>query len=85
MNNKNKVIKMKLKCKNMTHAMKANRLLYDNGIRSRVEKISDDPDIHGCVYSIAIDDSLVRRALKIMSDGGVQLHKKEKIRYGDDA
>ena len=76
---------MKLKCKNMTHAMKANRLLYDNGLRSRVEKISDDPDIHGCVYSIAIDDSLVRRALKIMSDGGVQLHKKEKIRYGDDA
>ena len=75
---------MKLKCKNMTHAMKANRLLYNNGIHSRVEKISDDPEIHGCVYSIVIDDSYVHRALMIMNDGGVQLHKKEKIRYGDD-
>ena len=75
---------MKLKCKNMTHAMKANRLLYNNGIHSRVEKISDDPEVHGCVYSIVIDDKAASHALKIMSDGGVQLHKKE-IRYGDDA
>ncbi len=74
---------MKIKCKNMTHAMKANRILYDNGIHSKVEKTNDDPDIHGCVYSIVFDDRHLNRALEIMCSGGVILHKKEKINYGD--
>lgn len=74
---------MKIKCKNMTHAMKANRVLYDNGIHSKVEKINDDPDMHGCVYSIAIDRSHLSRALEIMCLAGVQLHKKEKVNCGD--
>lgn len=74
---------MKIKCKNMTHAMKANRVLYDNGIHSKVEKINDDPDMQGCVYSIAIDRSHLSRALEIMCLVGVQLHKKEKVNYGD--
>ncbi len=77
---------MKLKCKNMTHAMKANRLLFIiTEYIPEWKKISDDPEVHGCVYSIVIDDKAASHALKIMSDGGVQLHKKEKIRYGDDA
>lgn len=75
---------MKIKCKSMTHAMKANRLLYDNGIYSRVEKVSDDPEIHGCVYAVAIPDRFVETALEIMNSGGVQLHKKEKLRGGDE-
>ena len=38
----------------MTHAMKANRILYDNGIHSKVEKINDDPDIHNISRGISI-------------------------------
>lgn len=75
---------MKIKCKNMTHAMKANRLLYNNGIHSRVEKISDDPEVHGCVYSIVFEDRYQKQALEIMSSGGVMLHRKEKMHYGDE-
>ena len=74
---------MKVKCKNMTHAMKANRLLYNNGIQSRVEKISNDPDMHGCVYSIVFADRYSKQALEVMCSGGVLLHRNEKIRYGD--
>jgi len=74
---------MKVKCKNMTHAMKANRLLSDNGIESRVEKISDDPEAHGCVYSIVVPDEYAGEAYNIMSSGGVLLHKTEKRGYGD--
>ncbi len=75
---------MKLKCKNMTQAMKANRLLYQNGIQSRVEKISDDPEIKGCVYSICFSDKYLNHALEILNNGGVILHKKEKYGYGVD-
>ncbi len=74
---------MTVKCKNITHAMKANRLLYNGGIESRVEKISDDPDVRGCVYSIVFSDRYAERALEIMCGGGVQLHKSEKKGYGD--
>lgn len=67
----------------MTHAMKANKILYKNGIHSRIEKISDDPEIHGCVYSISFSDKYACRAMEIMSKSGVQLHKKEAKNYGD--
>lgn len=77
-------MEMKIKCKNMTHAMKANRALYNSGIHSRVEKISDDPDIHGCVYSIVFEDRYLKQALDIMRSNNVLLHKKEKISYGDE-
>lgn len=74
---------MKLLCKNMTHAMKANKILYNNGIHSKVEKSTDNPGISGCVYSIVFDDRYSNSALEYLCKGGVILHKKEKQRYGD--
>lgn len=70
-------------CKNMTHAMKANKLLYSNGIYSRVEKISNDPNVHGCVYSICFNERYTKQAVEILKAGGVLLHRKEQDYYGD--
>lgn len=75
---------MIIKCKNMTHAMKAKRLLSDWGIDSSVEKINNDPNINGCVYSILFDDKHYEKAIRIMNRGGVVLHKTENIGYGDE-
>lgn len=74
---------MKLMCKNMTHAMKANKLLYNNGIKSRVEKISDNPDVKGCVYCILFEDKYFDEVLKICNNNGILFHKKEKHGSGD--
>ena len=74
---------MKIKCKNITHAMKAEKLLGEQGIRARVEKNSHDPDVRGCVYSIVFSDSYVRPAVDLMLRGGVKLHSSEQGFYGD--
>ena len=74
---------MNIKCKNMTHALKANKILYGNGIESSVKKISDDPSVRGCVYSISFSDKYAETALDLMYNGGVLLHKSEKNVYGD--
>lgn len=74
---------MIVKCKNMTNAMKANKILFNNGIHSQVQKISDDPEISGCVYSVVFDDKHIERALRLMCSNRISLHKKEKNLYGD--
>ncbi len=74
---------MIIKCKNMTHAMKAKKLLSDWGITSEVKKINNDPDISGCVYSIVFEDSLYNSVINIIKNGNVILHKSEMYRYGD--
>ena len=73
---------MKLMCKNMTQAMKANRLLHDNGISSRVDKITDAPEIKGCVYVIVFSDEQTDRVLKLITEKGIVLHKKETANRG---
>lgn len=75
---------MRILCKNMTHAMKANRLLSDSGIYSKVEKITEMSGVSGCVYCINFDDRNFETALEIMKNSGVLLHKKERNYYGDD-
>lgn len=74
---------MTVLCKNMTHALKANKLLYQAGIHSRVEKKTSVNGITGCVYTIIFDDEQKDSAFDIMHKGGVILHKKEKVYYGD--
>lgn len=69
---------MILKCKNMTNAIRANKLLNNNKIKSRLEKISDDPEIRGCVYSVVIDDNFKNIALDILCKNNISFHKKEK-------
>lgn len=74
---------MKINCKNMTHAMKAKRLLSDWGIASEVKKINNDPNVSGCVYSVVFDDKQYDMAIRILKNGNVVLHKTEMFRYGD--
>ncbi len=69
---------MILMCKNMTNAIKANKVLYDNGITSRIEKITDNPDVRGCVYSVVFDDRHKETAFSVLCKSSVVLHKKEK-------
>jgi CTP:phosphocholine cytidylyltransferase-like protein len=76
--------KMRILCKNMTQAMKANKLLYNAGIYSKVEKITDVKGVSGCVYGINFFDKNFEAAIKIMCEGSVILHKKEKQYYGDE-
>ena len=54
-------------CKNMTHALKANKLLYNCGVFSKVEKDADNPDVNGCVYCIMFDDKESVKALEFGS------------------
>ena len=74
---------MIIKCKNMTHAMKAKKILSDRGILSEVKKINNDPDISGCVYSIVFEDSFYNSAIILLKEGNVVLHKSETYRFGD--
>lgn len=74
---------MIVKCKNMTNAMRANKILYNNGIQSQVHKISDDPEISGCVYSVVFDDKYDERALYLICQNKISLHKKEKGYCGE--
>ena len=74
---------MIIKCKNMTHAMKAKKILSDHGILSEVKKINNDPDISGCVYSIVFEDSFYNSAIILLKEGNVVLHKSETYRFGD--
>lgn len=74
---------MRLMCKNMTHAMKANKVLYNNGIHSKVEKINNNPDIKGCVYCICFEDKYKETVIDIFKKYGVILHKSEHIKFGD--
>ena len=75
---------MTIKCKNMTHAMKAKKILAKNGIDAFVEKKSDIPDYTGCIYTINFDDSFYAKAIRVMDSGGVIIHSTEKIRYSRD-
>ncbi len=74
---------MIIKCKNMTHAMKAKRLLSDWGIESDVKKINDDPNVSGCVYSIAFESKNYDTVIRVLKAGNVVLHKTEAHRFGD--
>ena len=75
---------MRVICKNMTQAMKAGKLLNDSGIYAKVVKITDLPDVNGCVYSVNFKDPDFEKAINIMKNNGVILHKKEKNYYGDE-
>lgn len=72
---------MTVKCKNMTHAMKAQRLLTKIGISCSVEKNNNDPSANGCVYSVKFDDAFYERAMHEMKMGGIVLHKSESNGY----
>jgi hypothetical protein len=74
---------MTVMCKNMTHALKGNKILYQNGIYSKVEKETSVDGISGCVYTLTISERDFNTALSIMFNSGVILHKKEYDYYGD--
>ncbi len=74
---------MTIRCKNMTHAMKAHRILQENSIDSRVQKLNNLSDYNGCVYSIVFEDENFDRAISLFYKNNVILHKTEKIYYGD--
>lgn len=76
---------MYIMCKNMTNAMKANKLLFNNGIDSRVEKIKNAENISGCVYSVVFLDKYEQDVLRILKNGNVILHKNERRRYWDES
>ena len=69
---------MRVLCKNMTHAMEANKLLYNFGIYSKVEKITEVEGVSGCVYASSFADKDSEYALRLMCSGGILLHMKEK-------
>ena len=74
---------MKIMCKNMTHALKANKVLYQNGIYSKVEKETSVSGINGCVYTLIISENDFEKAIGVMKESGVMLHKKELNYYGE--
>lgn len=75
---------MKILCKNMTHAIKASKVLTNSGITAKVEKLTNVPDIVGCVYSVSFEDKYFEKSIALMRSGDVILHKKEKNYYGDE-
>ena len=70
-------------CKNMTNALKANKILYNNGIYSKVEKLTEYKETSGCVYAVSFEDKYFEDAVELMYKANVVLHKSEKNYYGD--
>lgn len=74
---------MIVKCKNLTNAIRANKLLAQNDIKSSVVKITDSEYGGGCIHAISFDDIFKKRALCLMKKRDIILHKTESIYYGD--
>jgi len=75
---------MIIKCKNMTHAMKAKKVLNDSGITANVEKINNVPNYNGCIYAIVFSDVYFELVCKLIKEHGIILHKTELNNFGDD-
>lgn len=75
---------MIIKCKNMTHAMKAKKILNESGISASVEKINNIPNYSGCVYSIVFGDIYFELVIKLLKENHIVLHKTELNNFGDD-
>lgn len=75
---------MIIKCKNMTHAMKAKKIISEAGISVSVEKINNVPDYSGCVYGVVFSDIHFEIVYKLMKENHIVLHKTEIVKYGDD-
>ncbi len=75
---------MIIKCKNMTHAMKAKKVLKDAQINASVEKINNIPNYSGCVYGVVFSDIYFDLAIKLIKDNKIILHKTELNNFGDD-
>lgn len=75
---------MTIKCKNMTHAIKAQKILVKNGIEASVKKTTYISGQSGCVYTINFNEEFCDKAMSLMMDNGVIIHKSEKERYRCD-
>ena len=75
---------MIIKCKNMTHAMKAKKVLNDSGVLASVEKINNVPNYSGCVYGIVFSDIYFDLVLKLLKENNIILHKTEFNNFGDE-
>ena len=75
---------MIIKCKNMTHAMKAKKVLNEAGLTASVEKINNVPDYSGCVYGVVFNDIYFELALKLLTENSIVLHKTELKNFGDE-
>lgn len=60
----------------VTHAMRAQRLLGESGINSKVVKTSDHKNNKGCSYGIEFDAGMRRYADKILSDNNIRFSYK---------
>jgi len=75
---------MIIKCKNMTHAMKAKKVLNDSGVIASVEKINNVPNYSGCVYGVVFSEVYFELAIKLLKENNIILHKTELNNFGDD-
>ena len=75
---------MIIKCKNMTHAMKAKKILNEAGVSSSVEKINNISNYSGCVYGIVFADIYFELVIKLLKENHIVLHKTELNNFGDD-
>ena len=75
---------MIIKCKNMTHAMKAKKILNESGVLASVEKINNVPNYSGCIYGIVFGDIYFELVIKLLKENHIVLHKTELNNFGDD-
>ena len=56
----------------VTHAIKAQKILGDEAIPSKVVKTQNDHRGRGCVYGVEIDGFYYRSAMQILSSHGIR-------------
>ena len=57
----------------ITYAMKANKLLYKNGIKNTVIRNTDFRKSLGCGYSIELKENNLQKAIQILRNNGIKI------------
>ena len=57
----------------VTYSLRGMSALQRNGIPSRLEKIKSIPSLGGCGYALAVQTSLLARAMDVISAEGLKI------------
>lgn len=56
----------------MTFAFKGQHLLGENGIASQIVRLHPSQTRHGCAYGIGLDCRELKRAILLLTEGGIR-------------
>jgi len=61
-----------IRLSSVTYAIRANKMLYERGIRNHIKKFAENMNINGCGYGIEISGD-VEAAKRILENAGIRI------------